>query len=567
MRLKIRFKLLSAFGTLILMIILLGVLSSYSMKIMSDKTQEITTHWMPGIEHAQTISASMESFRGFEYRYILASNPAEAASIRSQLDQVTKQIDQRFGEYQKGITDETELGLANSVKYQWQNYLRINNEVISSSSNLDQETAKKIMDSSAQSAYDNTTTALTHLIQYIQENGKRVSLENQALYTKTRNLALGIILLFSLAGIILAFVIGRGISSAVNDLLRVSQKMAQGDLRDRARVMTRDDLGELAAALNQAVNSTHTLLDQVLKDASELKVSSESVAATMEGLSEHMQTINASTEEIASGMEENSAAVEEVSASSQEIIEASKQMNQKANEATELTLEINQRADRMKDKTIKASEKTQVIYKEKQKQIFQAIEKGKVVTEITQMAQVISGIAEQTNLLALNAAIEAARAGESGRGFAVVAEEVRKLAEQSASTVHGIHGTIQKVQEAFTFLSTSAHEVLQFITEQVVSDYEVFLETSAQYEKDASFVKTLMTDFAATTEEMTISVEQILTTIDSFAASTQLSAGRSQQIAASVMDASQAVEEVFKITQSQKELSEQLNKNTRQFTI
>ncbi len=166
--------------------------------------------------------------------------------------------------------------------------------------------------------------------------------------------------------------------------------------------------------------------------------------------------VSSSSQSLAEGTSEQASSIEETSASMEEMSSTTKQNAENAKEASQLAAQCNQTAVMGSESVGEMNNAMQDINASSKK--------------ISDIIKVIDGIAFQTNLLALNAAVEAARAGEHGKGFAVVAEEVRNLAQRSATAAKDtavlIEDSVGKADEG-TRLSGKCNEVLSEIVTKV----------------------------------------------------------------------------------------------------
>jgi methyl-accepting chemotaxis protein len=221
------------------------------------------------------------------------------------------------------------------------------------------------------------------------------------------------------------------IARPVSEVKHVITGFASGDLTNRMSNKYGGDFAVLSDAVNASVNN---LVDMV----SRIHDSSYNINTSASEISVGNQNLNERTQEQAAALEETSSTLQNLTARAEENTANAKSANQLAQSATN-----------------EAKKGGEIVYSAVQAMA----EINEASTRIANIITVIDGISFQTNLLALNASVEAARAGEQGRGFAVVANEVRALAQRSATAAQEIklliNDTVGKVDHGSKLVNES----------------------------------------------------------------------------------------------------------------
>ncbi len=215
-------------------------------------------------------------------------------------------------------------------------------------------------------------------------------------------------------GLGLSWAVTRSITVPLGRAVEVAETVAKGDLSSRIDASSKDEIGQLLAALGRMNDSLVGIVGQVRNASDSIATGSAQIATGNADLSQR-------TEEQASNLQQTAASMEQLTATVKNNADTARQATQLASSAALVAAQGGEVVGQVVSTMQGISDSSR---------------------RIADIIGVIDGIAFQTNILALNAAVEAARAGEQGRGFAVVAAEVRSLAQRSAQAAREIKSLI-----------------------------------------------------------------------------------------------------------------------------
>lgn len=535
--LKVRSKLLLAFGIVMGLYIIAVIAASIGLKSVSGGLKDFYSVPYPMVENAMEAQISTKQIRLNVFRSCSAADKARVQELQADIDASAEKLAtamEKLNECYKG--DAAKLSAANDA------YAAISGprtEAMDAIQAGDLETALRLIEGDYAEACDNMQNALQDIIDTAQTMSTEYY-DSGMFTTKICYIILYVLAAVSLVlTIILVLAITKGLTRPITEIEKAVKSMAKGDMSSEVTYKSNDELGMLAENLRFVLTTLSSYIGHICARMNSLATGDLTVEMDMDYLGEFeaikssgnkiidalndtLGQLHTASDQVASGSDQVSSGAQALSQGATEQASSVQELAATINELSEKVTQTAKNAHNINGMIGEASAGVSTS-NEKMEAMMRAMEKiNESSSEIEKIIKTIDDIAFQTNILALNAAVEAARAGEAGKGFAVVADEVRNLASKSAeaakNTTTLIDNSLSAVSEGTQIAEDTRNSLLQVVNVAgKIADSMSKITEAADMQAEGI-------------QQITLGIDQISSVVQTNSATAEQSAAASQEL-------------------------------------
>ncbi len=554
------------------LLVILGFSGMNNLDRINAASVEISDNYAQSIALLGSISADFESLNQVIYAYALSEDSSKMNSLTSKAESLMERIADTCMQFEQNLDEGEETKSYNNFMSLYNQYITYFNQVLehSNSNNDDQATAmvnREITNISSQ-----LEVSIAHMTQANNSGMEQAKEEQARIYNASKSTTIAIMIV-AVIGVVLAIIvttaeIAKPLERMKNELNEIVDgiKNNAGDLTKRVTTVGRDEIGQLGRGVNVFIDTLQEIMKQIKDSTDSLNNIVANVISKVGTANDDSNNISAVMEELSASMEEVASTITNIETNTTDADSDIVELASSSQELLDYAVDMHKRAEELEHKAVANKQSTSDVVNEIIGKLQSAIEGSRSVERVNELTDEILNISSQTNLLALNASIEAARAGDAGRGFAVVASEISKLAESSRTAANNIQTINNMVVEAVKELTGSADQIVSYINDNILPDYDGFVNSGKQYNNDAVHVNVTVNSF----NEMTSKIRKLMTEItDSIRGISTAIDESANGVSSAALNTGDVVKDIVAIASemdNNKDIADMLDTQARRFT-
>ena len=542
--------------------VLSNVMAVNNIRKVNRNASRIADDCMNSISELSAIENETQSIHKLGLSHIIATDLNTMISIVEEMQTEQETLEQELEDYRKYVEPEDESSYETVVS----NYETMKYELgnLMAYSALGKNTEAYAL---ANGAVSESSMAIQNEINVMKEHANTAASDAReklsdvylgALVSNGIIIAISVTLLMVALYCVIRFVIKPILATNkdIRDIISGIDK-GEGDLTKRVAVLSNDEIADLGNGINLFMDKLQQILKMIIENTNHMENVVREVGESVATSNDSATDLSAMTEELSATMQDVGHSVSVINNNTENVRGDVEMIAHKSGEINEFSKEMKANADKMESDARNNMDKTNETIGIILEGLGKAIEDSHSVGQVTSLTDEILNISSQTNLLALNASIEAARAGEAGKGFAVVADEIRGLADSSRETANRIQQINSVVVAAVNNLSDNANELVGYIQNAILPEFEAFVEGGVKYRDNASYIENAMQEFTAKTDmlkknidEIALSISAITTAVDEGAEGINGAAKSTQNLVEDIVNISDKMNENKVIAQT-----------------